>query len=71
MRLRGSYFALESTAFALQFSPRDGARFAAGFARCGCGLRSFVFCQFRARRRDLTPAARVKKGQISESNHQN
>ena len=34
----------------LRLSPRDGARFAAGFARCGCGLRSLGFCKFRARR---------------------
>ena len=34
----------------LRFSPRDGARFAAGFARYGCGLRSLDFCEFRARR---------------------
>ena len=48
--------ALRATLLFLPLSPRDGARFAAGFARCGCGLRSFVFCQFRARRRALTPA---------------
>ena len=30
----------------LRLSPRDGARFAAGFARCGCGLRSLDFCEF-------------------------
>ena len=34
----------------LLFAPREVARFAAGLARCGCGLRSLGFCQFRVRR---------------------
>ena len=46
----------------LRLSPRDGARFAAGFARCGCGLRSLDLCKFRVRLERLTRAARIKSG---------
>ena len=49
----------------LRLSPRDGARFAAGFAWCGCGLRSFVFCEFRAPTEGLTRAATVPNREIS------
>ena len=47
--------------FALQFSPRDGARFAAGFASCGCGLRSLGFAGFGREGRELTQM-HVKSG---------
>ena len=43
----------------LRLSPRDGARFAAGFARCGFGLRSFVFCKSRVQRRIFYPGCTV------------
>ena len=46
----------------LPLSPRDGARFAAGFARCGCGLRSLGFYEFGVRRQGFDPSARVKSG---------
>ena len=35
----------------LPLSARDGPRFAAGFARCRCGLPSLSFCSFRERMR--------------------
>ena len=45
----------------LRLSPRDGARFAAGFARCGCGLPSLAFCEFRARRSRIDQGCYVPK----------
>ena len=33
----------------LPFTARDGPRFAAGFARRGCGLPNLSFCEFRVR----------------------
>lgn len=44
----------------LPLSPREGARFAAGFARRGCGLPRLVFCSLGGNYGDLTRAARVK-----------
>ena len=46
----------------LRLSPRDGARFAAGFARCGCGLRSSAFVLFRAQRWRCDLGCYVKSG---------
>ena len=48
----------------LPLSPRDGARFAAGFARCDCGLRSWVFACFGWEGRELTRAARRQIGKL-------
>ena len=39
----------------LLFSPREGARFAGGLARCGCELPSLCFCEFGVRRRSFYP----------------
>ena len=51
----------------LRLSPRDGARFAAGFARRGCGLPSLGFCEFRTRKQVFYPGCasnRLIRGQM-------
>jgi len=37
------------------FTARDGPRFAAGFARRGCGLPTLGFCEFQTRKQVFYP----------------
>ena len=49
----------------LLFSPREGARFAGGLARCGCELPSLCFCEFGVRRRSFYPGCTGQIGKFT------
>ena len=49
----------------LLFAPREGARFAGGLARCGCGLPSLCFCEFQVRRRRCDPRCTGQIGKFT------
>ena len=52
----------------LPLSARDGARFAAGFVRRGCGLPRLGFCQFPVRKQVFNPSCTSNREEIHGSN---
>ena len=51
----------------LPFSARDGARFAAGLASCGCGLPRLGFCEFRVRKQTFAPRCTCQIGKFTSN----
>ena len=51
----------------LLFAPREGARFAGGLARCGCGLPCLGFCEFRVQSRTFNPGCTGQIGKFGSN----